>query len=430
MKQLLLLLMAILLTKISFAQQTGIHFEQNQSWNQVQEKAKKEHKYIFVDCYATWCGPCKAMDQDIYPDTAVGNFYNKHFISVKIQMDSTGNDNQEVKNWYTIAKQFQKAYLLHNGILSFPSFLYFTSEGRLVNQWTGFLVQADLIKIGKETFDPQKQLVTLINMYRSHQLKYKDMPFLNYKLSVLQIKPLRDSVSYDYIHNHLYKLPDNELFTRDNLIFIEQNTRSIDKQTFQFMRMNSSKINQAVGDNTFAEKSQIKMIVNSEVIPQTLKRKLKLIEWKKLENKLIKQYGNYGRIAVWQERISTDLAINSKVPNWTDYPRAFQVYFKSAGPYFIFDINQTVWTLFQHSNNKAALAYACALMKRHLNTNDVAELDTYANVLYKSGNKNEAILWEKKAMELSKANADKANAKPDPVFGLTLAKMQKGERTW
>ncbi len=36
-----------------------IHFENGLSWEQIKEKAKAEHKYIFVDCYATWCGPCK-----------------------------------------------------------------------------------------------------------------------------------------------------------------------------------------------------------------------------------------------------------------------------------------------------------------------------------------------------------------------------------
>jgi thiol:disulfide interchange protein len=43
----------------------GINFENNLSWEQVKEKAKAENKYIFVDCYATWCGPCKAMDKEV-----------------------------------------------------------------------------------------------------------------------------------------------------------------------------------------------------------------------------------------------------------------------------------------------------------------------------------------------------------------------------
>ena len=43
----------------------GIHFEDGVSWQHVQQKAKAEDKYIFVDCYATWCGPCKQMDKKV-----------------------------------------------------------------------------------------------------------------------------------------------------------------------------------------------------------------------------------------------------------------------------------------------------------------------------------------------------------------------------
>ena len=30
-------------------------------------KAAKEKKYLFVDVYATWCGPCKAMATQVFP---------------------------------------------------------------------------------------------------------------------------------------------------------------------------------------------------------------------------------------------------------------------------------------------------------------------------------------------------------------------------
>ena len=43
----------------------GIHFVNGLSWQEVLQKAKAENKYIFVDCYATWCGPCKAMDKEV-----------------------------------------------------------------------------------------------------------------------------------------------------------------------------------------------------------------------------------------------------------------------------------------------------------------------------------------------------------------------------
>ena len=50
-------------------------------------------------------------------------------------------------------------------------------------------------------------------------------------------------------------------------------------------------------------------------------------------------------------------------------------------------------------------------------------MDTYANILYKMGKKEEAIAWEQKAVDLAD-DATKAQLQP------SLEKMKKGEKTW
>src|ERR1700679_216131 len=84
------------------AQETGIQFQKGLTWDQVLQEAKTEHKYIFVDCYASWCAPCKWMDANIYSLQEVGNAYNKDFISVRVQIDTTKDDNEDIKNWYEL----------------------------------------------------------------------------------------------------------------------------------------------------------------------------------------------------------------------------------------------------------------------------------------------------------------------------------------
>ena len=51
----------LLLPVFAMAQDKGMHFEHGLSWAEVQAKAKAENKYIFMDCFTTWCGPCKMM---------------------------------------------------------------------------------------------------------------------------------------------------------------------------------------------------------------------------------------------------------------------------------------------------------------------------------------------------------------------------------
>jgi thiol:disulfide interchange protein len=111
----------------------GIRFEQTLKWSEILAKAKAEHKYIFVDCYATWCGPCKLMEADIYPQKEVADLYNKEFISVKIQMDQTPKDDSLTKARYDRAKTFEANYHVD----AYPTFLFFDSDGNPVHKVTG-----------------------------------------------------------------------------------------------------------------------------------------------------------------------------------------------------------------------------------------------------------------------------------------------------
>ena len=51
------------------------------------EKAKTGNKYVFVDCYTSWCGPCKLMTENIFPSKTVGDYMNNRFVCVKFDME-------------------------------------------------------------------------------------------------------------------------------------------------------------------------------------------------------------------------------------------------------------------------------------------------------------------------------------------------------
>lgn len=51
----------------------------------IKEKAKKENKYIFMDCYATWCGACKMMEQEVYSKSTLFCLKLKIFNSIEVQ---------------------------------------------------------------------------------------------------------------------------------------------------------------------------------------------------------------------------------------------------------------------------------------------------------------------------------------------------------
>jgi thiol:disulfide interchange protein len=98
----------------------GVNWSEHLSWTEVKSRAASEHKYIFVDCFATWCGPCKAKDNNVYPLKSVADILSEKFICYKIQIDSIKNDNEIVRSHYPDSKYFQ-AVKSHSGDAQWPS---------------------------------------------------------------------------------------------------------------------------------------------------------------------------------------------------------------------------------------------------------------------------------------------------------------------
>lgn len=117
----------ILLICLSFPliaqEEEGIRFFQG-SWKEALQQAKKEGKMIFMDCYADWCGPCFNMAKNIFTQKEVGDFFNKHFICMKCNMEK-GEE----------GKALQKKF----DVVAYPTYLFITNEGYVAQRGSGFL---------------------------------------------------------------------------------------------------------------------------------------------------------------------------------------------------------------------------------------------------------------------------------------------------
>jgi thiol-disulfide isomerase/thioredoxin len=65
----------------------SIDFIRGKNWNEIVNQAKEEKKLIFIDFFTDWCGPCKLMDENVFPVNEVKTFYNTHFINAKIDAE-------------------------------------------------------------------------------------------------------------------------------------------------------------------------------------------------------------------------------------------------------------------------------------------------------------------------------------------------------
>lgn len=58
--------------------------------------AAQEGKLVFVDFYTDWCGPCRMMAQKVFPQPQVGDYMNKHFVSLKLNAEKEGKEQAEL----------------------------------------------------------------------------------------------------------------------------------------------------------------------------------------------------------------------------------------------------------------------------------------------------------------------------------------------
>ena len=80
MKRLLTTTILALTTVIAVSAQ-GMNFEpKGTTLEQASVKAKAEGKLIFLDCFTQWCGPCKKMDREVFPQPQVGAFMNPKYV--------------------------------------------------------------------------------------------------------------------------------------------------------------------------------------------------------------------------------------------------------------------------------------------------------------------------------------------------------------
>ena len=94
---------------------------------QALEQAKKEDKMVFVDCYTSWCAPCKYMADKMFPQEKLGKYMNERFVCMKI--------NVERGEGVDIAAKY--------GVSAYPTFLILKTDGALIYKIVGGTETAD-----------------------------------------------------------------------------------------------------------------------------------------------------------------------------------------------------------------------------------------------------------------------------------------------
>jgi thioredoxin-related protein len=116
----------------------GITFSHG-SWQEILDLARAEQKLVFVDAYTEWCGPCKMMSRNTFPDEQVGAFFNEHFISYKFDMEKGEGP--------TFGARYQ--------VTGYPTLLFIDHTGKVVHRAMGYLSPTGLMREAQQAAKPE-----------------------------------------------------------------------------------------------------------------------------------------------------------------------------------------------------------------------------------------------------------------------------------
>lgn len=224
---------------ICTAQEAGINFERKLSFAEIKDKAAKEDKMIFVDVYTTWCGPCKYMAQEIFTQKKVGDFFNKNFVNVAVQTDTSKKDNENIKKWYKDAKMIAEYY----DVSSYPTFLFLNAKGELIHTIKGASRDADtFLGQSQKALDTATQYAHLKNKFNEGS---RDPDFLRL---LLQAAKEAGDVSSRYMYANTYLSTQKDLISPQHISLIAETTQSSQDVGFNILIDHPEEVNAVIGN--------------------------------------------------------------------------------------------------------------------------------------------------------------------------------------
>lgn len=203
------------------------------SFADAMKAAKAEKKLVFVDFYTSWCGPCKMMARDVFPQQKVGEFMNARFVCVKY--DAEKEEPELVKK---------------SDITAYPTFIIFDADGNEINRKTGggsadaFIADIDRLSDNELTpekirarYDAGERTPRLIKAYAA----MLNEEIYNSRRGREEKQQTLDSIINDYFNS----LSEKEKLSKENFfIYTNYCSRTADEK-MQFLFNNRDKAKKA-----------------------------------------------------------------------------------------------------------------------------------------------------------------------------------------
>ncbi|MFM2392814.1 MAG: hypothetical protein RLZZ546_796 [Bacteroidota bacterium] len=131
-------------------------------------KAKLEGKMLFLDFYASWCSPCKWMDETTFKDQRVLDILKEKYVAIKVNIDDFEG--------FELKSKFDIRFL--------PTILIFSPDGKMTDRY-------------EETMGIQKLLGILDQSYLNKDIYVHNVNTSPRQAPTLETPQLDPRESYD-----------------------------------------------------------------------------------------------------------------------------------------------------------------------------------------------------------------------------------------
>ncbi len=349
-----------------------IHFrDTTTSWDDVKSIAAKEQKLIIIDAYTDWCSWCKVMDRETFTDPVVINFMNDKFIPVRYEMETGFGAKMSAK--YRV-----------NG---FPTYLIFTPDGKLVYRILGYMKSKDFLEKLAEALDPSKQ-DHLAGISASLDPGFPEF----YKQSFLK-KEVRQRPDSSTVVSFLEGKKDLSGEVAWSVMFRFSSMLTAPYKEFIFK--NYDKLKGLYGANDLESTA-------GSFIASDLNDAIKASSEPMLENVMASSEKYISEPAA-EMRFNYKLRFYRGTQRWNAFADLIDSAMRSNDKPDPNVINSYSWTIYEKCADKGIVARATAWMSDAVaQSPSYMLLDTYAALLYKSGDLKKAKQFAETAIEAGK----------------------------
>jgi thiol-disulfide isomerase/thioredoxin len=345
-------------------------FKHSQDFDEMKAQARLTGKFIFIDAYTDWCGPCKMMNSKTFANDAVGRRMNELFVSYKLEMeqDSLG---------LLMGMKF--------AVGSYPTFLILTPEGHLHARLIGYVNE-------QKWLDQIEATLSLATPNR---------PGLSVELNL----PWPDFYREAFGPGGKRKFPEAETvqsYLRQNPPHHEMSFQILSR--FQFL------LDSDLSESLLESRDTMQALFGADLVNDFIDNYL----WNEIsrntkdhdEKALKATIGKMERYFPDKPDYKYYALLNFYLGN-EDYQALEKLISDHFNRFNYSVINDVSWSVFENCEDQNVIRSAAGWMALVVNAEATyMYLDTYAALLYKAGQYNDAELWALRALETGKANND------------------------